>query len=166
MKKFLAAFLLIFIVNLGCKKMDVGGGGLCACSLMPQPILSLLIKNSANADLLNSATTGYFDKSKIQFYYKDANNLVKQLNFGISQPFTYSNDLKVTYYQLVSYEIGMLAKNINTFYLKLGDGKVYELSLKVNNTVIEKLLIDTVEIPKEFPTITTSPISSIYTLKI
>lgn len=166
MKKFLIVFLLIFIVNIGCKKIDLGGGGLCACSLMPQPILSLIIKNNANADLLNSATTGYFDKSKIEFYYKDANNLIKQLNFGISQPFTYTNDVKVTYYQLVSYEIGMLAKSIETFYLKLGDGKIYELSLKVNNTVIEKLLIDKVEISKEFPTINTSPISSIYTLKI
>jgi len=166
MKKFLAAFLLIFIVNLGCKKMDVGGGGLCACSILPQPILSLLIKNSANADLLNSATTGYFDKSKIQFYYKDANNVIKQLNFGISQPFTYANDLKVTDYQLVSYEIGTLAKSIDTFYLKLGDGIVYEVKLKVNNTIIEKLMINNVELSKEFPAINTSPINSIYTFKI
>ncbi|MFC3562188.1 hypothetical protein [Pedobacter jamesrossensis] len=166
MKKFIAAFLLIFIVNLGCKKMDIGGGGLCACSLMPQTQLSLIIKNNIGADLLNPVTTGYFDKNKIQLYYKDANNVIKQINFDISKPFTYSNDLKINYYQLNSSEIVIQSKSIENFYLKLGDGKVYELNLKTSNYAVEKLSIDKAEAPKEFPSVTTAPFNSIYTLKI
>lgn len=167
MKKFLIILSAIFIVSLGCKKENIGGGGLCACSYAPGPGLMLVIKNSADADLLNPATSGYFERAKIQLYSKDANNAIKQLSFNINQPFTYTNNVKFTYYQLISYEIASLSKNIDsTFYLKLGDGKIYELNLKVNNTAVEKLLIDKTEAIKEVPSATTAPLNSMYTLKI
>ncbi|TBO40950.1 hypothetical protein [Pedobacter kyonggii] len=166
MKKILFVLVLIFITNLGCKKIT-DGGGVCACSpISYDTSLGLVIKNSTDGDLLNPKTTGFLDKTQIQLYAKDANNIIKKINFDIRQPFTYTNNLKMDYYQLVSSEISREAKSIeNTFYLKLGD-KLYELNLKVNNTVVEKLLIDKVDSPKELPSAKESYLSSIYTLKI
>lgn len=166
MKKILIALAALFIINLGCKKITDGGQP-CACSPIQGPTLSLTIKSSTDADLLNSATTGYYNKDQIKLYSKDANNIIKQISFSIGQPFTYSNDLKLTYYQLRSDEIAALSKSIdNTFYLKLGDDKIYELNLKVNGRLVEKLLINKVEAPKELPSLPDSFISSMYTLKI
>ncbi|QNR83436.1 hypothetical protein H9N25_15925 [Pedobacter riviphilus] len=166
MKKILFVLVLIFITNLGCKKIT-NGGGLCACSpINYDTSLGLVIKNSTDADLLNPKTTGFLDKTQIQLYSKDANNVIKQINFDIRQPFTYTNNLKMDYYQLVSSEIGQQAKSIdNTFYLKLGD-KLYELNLKVNNQAVEKLLIDKNDAPKELPNANSQYLNSIYTLKI
>ncbi|WP_316804086.1 hypothetical protein [Pedobacter nototheniae] len=165
MKKILITLAVLFIINLGCKKIE--GGGLCACSPAVGPSLSLTIKSSTEADLLNSTTAGFYGKDQIKLYSKDANNVVKQISFTINQPFTYTNDLKVTYYQLHSYEIASLSKNIdNTFYLKLGDDKIYELNLKVTSSLVEKLLINKTEAPKEFPNVTASFLSSMYSLKI
>ncbi|KRT16374.1 hypothetical protein ASU31_09400 [Pedobacter ginsenosidimutans] len=166
MKKILFVLVLIFITNLGCKKIT-NGGGLCACSpISYDTSLGLVIKNSADVDLLNPKTTGFLDKTQIQLYSKDASNVIKQINFDIRQPFTYTNNLKLDYYQLISYEIGLQAKSIdNAFYLKLGD-KLYELNLKVNNRAVEKLLIDKVDAPKELPNINSQYLNSIYTLKI
>ncbi|MBB6236040.1 hypothetical protein HDC90_000646 [Pedobacter sp. AK013] len=166
MKKILFVLVLIFITNLGCKKIP-NGGGLCACSpISYDTSLGLVIKNSTDVDLLNPKTTGFLDKTQIQLYSKDANHVIKQINFDIRQPFTYTNNLKMDYYQLVSSEIGQQAKSIdNTFYLKLGD-KIYELNLKVNNQAVEKLLIDKNDASKELPNANSQYLNSIYTLKI
>ncbi|WP_426325907.1 hypothetical protein [Pedobacter sp. R-06] len=166
MKKILFVLVLIFITNLGCKKIT-NGGGLCACSpISYDTSLGLVIKNSADVDLLNPKTTGFLDKTQIQLYSKDASNVIKQINFDIRQPFTYTNNLKMDYYQLVSSDISHQAKSIdNTFYLKLGD-KLYELNLKVNNQMVEKLLINKTDAPKELPNVNSQYLSSIYTLKI
>jgi len=166
MKKFLIILSVIFIVSLGCKKENIGGGGLCACSLAPEPVLGLVIKNSAGLDLLNTKTAGYFDKNKIQLYVKDANNAVTAIRFDIREPFNYGSMQKMEYYQLSSYEIAIKAKSIeNTFYLKLGD-KVYELNLKTNNKAVEKLLIDKTDAPRELADNKEQYLNSIYTLKI
>lgn len=167
MKKILIVLSLLFIINLGCKKENVGGGGLCACSLLAPPPLSLVIKSSADVDLLNPKTTGYFDKNQIQLFAKDANNVVKQISFEIRPPFTYAANQKLDYYQLTSSEIPYLAKSLEqTFYLKLGDSKLYELNLKVTENMVEKLLIDKTAAPKEIQTGTGSYLESIYRLKI
>lgn len=166
MKKFLIILSVIFIVSLGCKKENIGGGGLCACSLAPEPVLGLVIKNSGGLDLLNSKTTGYFDKSKIQLYAKDANNAVTQIRFDIREPFSYGSTQKMEYYQLSSYEIAIKSSSIeNTFYLKLGE-KVYELNLKTNSKAVEKLLIDKTDAPRALPDNKDQYLNSIYTLKI
>ncbi|RBQ06250.1 hypothetical protein [Pedobacter miscanthi] len=163
MKKILIVLVVIFIANLGCKKTE----RLCACSPITTEPLALVIKNSTDVDLLNPNTTGYFDKNKIQLYSKDANNVIKQISFEIRKPFSYNNNQKIDYYQLTSGEISYLSKSIdNSFYLKLGDDKLYELNLKVNNNRIEKLLIDKTEATKEAPTGTNSYMDSIYRLKI
>jgi len=167
MKKILIVLMVIFIANLGCKKAGVGGGGLCACSPISTTPLILVIKNTADVDMLNPKTTGYFDKNQIQLYSKDVNNVIKQINFEIRQPFNYSNNQKIDYYQLTSSEIPYLAKSIDSiFYLKLGDNKLYELNLKINNNLVEKLLIDKTEAPKEIQPVTNSYLDSIYRLKI
>ncbi|WP_131535403.1 hypothetical protein [Pedobacter nototheniae] len=165
MKKILIALAALFIINLGCKKITEGGQP-CACSPIQGPTLSLTIKSSTDVDLLNSTTTGYFNKDQIKLYSKDANNVIKQISFSIGQPFTYTSDLKITYYQLRSDEIAILAKSIdNNFYLKLGEDKIYELNLKVNGNLVEKLLINKAEAPKEIPNRNDSFLSSMYTLK-
>ncbi|WP_316845710.1 hypothetical protein [Pedobacter psychrodurus] len=167
MKKILIVLMVIFIANLGCKKAGVGGGGLCACSPITNNPLILVIKNSTDVDLLNPKTTGYFDKNQIQLYSKDNNNAIKQINFDIRQPFNYNNTQKIDYYQLTSGEITYLATSMeHTFYLKLGDSKPYELNLKVNNNLVEKLLIDKTEAPREIQQVTNSYIDSIYRLKL
>lgn len=166
MKKILFVLVLIFITNLGCKKIT-NGGGVCACSpISYDTSLGLVIKSGTDVDLLNPKTTGFLDKTQIQLYAKDANNVIKQLNFDIRKPFTYTNNLKMDYYQLVSSEISREAKSIdNTFYLKLGD-KLYELNLKVNNQMVEKLLVNKTDAPRELPNVNSEYLSNIYTLKI
>ncbi len=165
MKKILFVLVLIFITNLGCKKIT-NGGGLCACSpITYDTSLGLVIKNSSDVDLLNPKTTGFLDKTQIQLYSKDAKDVIKNISFDIRQPFTYTNNLKMDYYQLVSSEISREAKSIdNTFYLKLGE-KLYELNLKVNNQMVEKLLINKTNALKELPNVNNEYINSIYTLK-
>ena len=165
MKKFSLILLIIFIANLGCKK--IGGGGLCACSPISGPAFALVIKGNSGVDLLNPATAGYLDKNQIQIYSKDANNAIKQISFNINSPFTFTADSKVTYYQLTSWELPILSKTIdNTFYLKLGNDKLYELNLKIDKNSVEKLLIDKKEAPKEYPNSTTKPISEIFNLQL
>ncbi|WP_293307258.1 hypothetical protein [Pedobacter sp. UBA5917] len=167
MKKILIVLVVIFIANLGCKKANVGGEILCACTVAGGPTLSLVIKNSTDVDLLSPATAGYFGKNQIQLYSKEANNVIRQISFDIRPPFTYGDNLKVNYYQLISSQITLLSKSIdNTFYLKLVDGKLYELNLKVNNNVIEKLFIDKTEAPREIQTSNNSYLDGIYRLKI
>eukprot|EP01012_Entosiphon_sulcatum_P011886 TRINITY_DN17386_c0_g1_i1.p1 TRINITY_DN17386_c0_g1~~TRINITY_DN17386_c0_g1_i1.p1 ORF type:complete len:169 (-),score=15.98 TRINITY_DN17386_c0_g1_i1:413-919(-) len=167
MKKILIVLMVIFIANLGCKKANIGGVDLCACTVAGGSVLGLVIKNSTDIDLLNPATTGYFAKNQIQFYSKDANNVIKQISFDIRPPFTYANNLKLDYYQLISLEAFSLAKSIdNSFYLKLGDGKPYELNLKVNNNLIEKLFIDKTEAPREIQPSNNPNFDGIYRLKI
>ncbi|MEH3111730.1 hypothetical protein [Pedobacter terrae] len=165
MKKILFVLVLIFITNLGCKKI-INGGGLCACSpITYDTSLGLVIKNNTDADLLDPKTAGFLNKTQIQLYSKDANDAIKKINFDIRQPFTYADNLKMDYYQLVSVDISREAKSIdNTFYLKLGE-KLYELNLKVNNRTVEKLLINKTDAPKELPNTNIEYLNSIYTLK-
>ncbi|MBO9675161.1 MAG: hypothetical protein J7577_17065 [Sphingobacteriaceae bacterium] len=165
MKKFLTILFAIFIVNLGCKKENIGGGTLCACTYANDAVLGLVIKTSSGLDLLNAKTTGYFDKTKIQLYSKDANNVITPIRFDIAPPFTYLYTLKMEYYYLSSHEIVLKSKSVkNIFYLKLGD-KEYELNLKINNNAVEKLLIDNIDAPRELPN-KEQYLNSIYTLKI
>ncbi len=168
MKKILIAFIALFVINLGCKKMsDVDR--LCACSpISNASYLSLVIKNNNGEDLLSATTAGAFTKEKIQLYRKDTNGAIKQIDFGIRPPFSYGTNQLFNYNQLISLEIGVLAKSISdTFYLKLGDDKLYELNLKFNNSKLEKLLIDQQEAPLEINGTTNSNyVNTIYAMKI
>lgn len=167
MKKVLIAFVALFVINLGCKKIsDVDR--LCACSPISNvPYLSLVIKNTNGDDLLSSTAAGAFTKEQIQLYRKDANGAIKQLEFRIRPPFSYGTNQLFNYNQLVSMEIAILAKSINdTFYLKLGDGKLYELNLKLNELKIEKLLIDKQEAPLENSTTGNTYVGTIFSMKL
>jgi hypothetical protein len=167
MKKILFVLLVLFIANVGCKKTGIDGGGLCACSPVAQPTMAFLIKDANGIDLLNPKTTGYFEKSQIQLYAKDSNNTIKQLNFDIRQPFSYTSNLTVSHYQIRSSEIMSVARPAGIkFYLKLGDTKLYEIDLKVNNYFVEKVTVDNVELNKEYPSIQEPSINNIYSIKI
>jgi len=149
MKKFLIALAVIIIANFGCKKEDIGGGGLCACSVVPNPHLNLVIKSATGIDLLNPETTGYFSASQIQFYYLGQNGNSVPVKFFVRQPFSYGNN-KFLYYQIFSEEIATLAKNkTQSFYLKLGTQAPHELNLEINYTTrrVEKLSINKVDSP-------------------
>ncbi len=167
MKKFLIVIAVLFILNLGCKKIEGGGDRLCACSPITSPYLSLVIKNLSGADLLNPATTGYFAKEQIQLYTIDANGSERQLNFGIRTPFSYGTQ-QYNYYQLFSVELAVLAKSIeNVFYLKLENGKIFELNAQTKGAKLEKLLINKEQAPFEQPTMDTySYVNSIFLLQI
>ena len=117
MKKFVIALAVLFVIIIGCKKLN--GGDICACSPLETAYLALVVKNAAGDDLLNTTTAGSFAQNQIQLYAKDANGAIKQINFSISPPLTFNNE-KLNYHQLRSPEIAILAKSVNqTFYLKV-----------------------------------------------
>jgi hypothetical protein len=165
MKKFLIVIMAIFIANLGCKKIN-DSDGLCACSPIHYPYLSLVVKNSADQDLLDTKTAGAFAKDKIQLYYKESNGNTKQIAFFIHPPFSYGTD-QFKFSQLNSEEIVALSNNqVNTFFLKLGDNTPYELKLQFNTTKnrVEKLMVDNTEAVAETGKVTNYVDGNIFNL--
>jgi len=149
MKKFIIAFVVVFVANLGCKKII--DQPLCACSPITYPGFSLAVKNANGDDLLNPTTANSFTKEQIQLFQKDANGTIKQISFYIRPPFD-NTDIKFKYHQIISDEIVSLSAGTNankTFYLKLGTGATYELNLELNSgsRKVEKVLIDKKEAP-------------------
>lgn len=142
MKKFLFVIMLLFIANMGCKKMT-DTDRLCACSPVTYPSLALVIKNPADLDLLDTKNAGSFAKDKIQLYYIDASGNNKQLSFHIRPPFSYDNE-QFKFNQIVVPEIIAQSQSFQKFYLKLGDQTPHELKLQINTASgkFEKLLID------------------------
>ena len=147
MKKFLIALTVLFIVNVGCKKEDIGGGRLCGCSPVVGPELNLVVKSGAGDDLLNNQTIGAYAKDKISVFRKDAAGKEIIVNFDIRPPFDYGNS-KFTFNSLHVYLSGITATD-NTLYLKLGTGKVYTLNIQVATNKLDKLLIDSKEAEKD-----------------
>ena len=149
MKKILFVCMILFIASVACKKEDVGGGGLCACSPIQVPTINLVIKNSSGGDLLSDKTNGYYDKNKIQLTRKDATGKTITVDFNIRTPFSYGNE-KFDYHYL-SIPVGFLQTTDNLIYLKLGDSKTYELKIALNQGKydLNTLLIDNKEAVKE-----------------
>jgi hypothetical protein len=144
MKKIIIVCVILFIANVGCKKTNIDGGGLCACSPVTAPELNLVIKNTAGDDLLNDKTAGAYSKDKIELFRKDGNGNIVPLNFSIRPPFSYGNE-KFNFNLLTVPSISYLQTSDNNIvYLKLGEGKLHELSLQLNQGKydLEKLLID------------------------
>ncbi|GAA4310005.1 hypothetical protein GCM10023149_04560 [Mucilaginibacter gynuensis] len=142
MKKFLIICIVLFIAGVGCKKENVGGTGLCACSPVIGPDLRLVIKNSAGDDLLNENTSGAYTTDKIEFYRKDASGKITPLTFSIRAPFAYGNQEFA--YNTISVPVDFLQQKAGQpIYLKLGDKNVYELNAALNKQKndVEKLLI-------------------------
>ena len=149
MKKILLICMVLFIASVACKKENVGGGGLCACSPVQVPSLNLVVKNSAGTDLLSDKTTGYYDKTKIEVSRKDAAGKTTAVDFAIRPPFAYGSE-KFTYNQLYI-PVSFLQTTDNVIYLKLGNGKAYELKVVLNKEkyALSKLLIDDKEAVKD-----------------
>ncbi|MES2419440.1 MAG: hypothetical protein V4541_14740 [Bacteroidota bacterium] len=148
MRKIIVVLAVLFTANLACKKEQIGDR-LCACSPVTYPYLSLVIKNSADQDLLNPVIAGYYSQDQIQLFQKEGNGTIKQLSFAVRPPFSYGKG-QFIYYQLFSQEIVLLAKATDqVFYLKLGDRPAFELNLQVNNNSrkVEKLFIDKNDAP-------------------
>jgi len=150
MKKFIIACLVIFTASIACKKEDIGGGGLCACSPIAETTLQLAVKNAAGQDLLDAKLSGSYTEKQIQLFQKDSNGNIKQIQFNISPPISFDSQ-KFDFYQIRSSQIARLALENATqvFYLKLGDREPLEISLSVNldKRKVEKLVIDKKEIP-------------------
>jgi hypothetical protein len=149
MKKVVLICMVLFVASVACKKENVGGGGLCACSPVQVPSINLVIKNSAGTDLLSDKTTGYYDRSKIEVSRKDAAGKVTAVDFAIRPPFAYGNE-KFNYNQLYI-PVTFLQVTENVLYLKLGNGKTYELKIVLNPEKydLNKLLIDDKEAVKD-----------------
>jgi len=149
MKKILLISMVLFVASVACKKENVGGGGLCACSPVQVPSLNLVIKNSAGTDLLSDKTTGYYNKSKIEVNRRDAAGKVTAVDFAIRPPFAYGNE-KFMYNQLYI-PVSFLQTTDNLIYLKLGNGKTYKLKIVLNQDkyTLNKLLIDDQEAVKD-----------------
>lgn len=143
MKKFLFVCAILFIANLGCKKNNIGGGGLCACSPITEPELKLVIKSSTGTDLLNDKIAGAYSKDEIKVFQKLTDGTETPVNFSIRPPFSYGEEK----FNFNSLFIGLnfLRNSKDTkILLKLGDSKPYELSFALNEGMydINKLLID------------------------
>jgi len=153
MKKFLFVCAVLFIGSVGCKKMNIDGNGLCACSPITQPELTLVIKNAAGDDLLNDKTTGAFTKEKVELYTKDGAGKVIPVTFSIRPPFSYGDE-KFNFYQL-NFGLGFMQNKNSILYLKLGEGKVFELTFELNegSYALSKLLIDQKEAQKDLGTV-------------
>ena len=132
MKKFLIVCMILFTAGVGCKKMDYGGGDLCACSPIEAPGLNLVIKNSAGDDLLSEKTVGAYTKDNIQLFRKDVNGKVIPINFSIRPPSTFGEQ-KFNFNFLYAPELNSLQTQTDkTVYLKLGGGEPYELLLDLS----------------------------------
>lgn len=143
MKKFLFVCAILFIANLGCKKNNIGGGGLCACSPITEPELKLVIKSSTGTDLLNDKIAGAYSKDEIKVFQKLADGTETPVNFSIRPPFSYGEE-KFNFNSLFV-GLNFLRNSKDTkILLKLGDSKPYELSFALNEGMydINKLLID------------------------
>jgi hypothetical protein len=152
MRKFVLVCAILFFANVGCKKMNMdGGGGLCGCSpAIPGTQLNLVIKNTANNDLLDEKVAGAYTKDMIQLYRKDSDGKVITIPFGIQSPFSYGNE-KFNFYQLTSFLVYPIQNSANrVVFLKVGE-KTYELTLQLvkDQLVVERLLIDQKETEKE-----------------
>ncbi|MEE1944941.1 hypothetical protein VRU48_07480 [Pedobacter sp. KR3-3] len=150
MKKFLIVCFLLFTVSVACKKENVGGERLCACSVMAAPTLQLAVKGVDEKDLLNTAVSGSYQEGQIQLYQKDNAGNMKQIQFRIREPFNAGSE-KFGYYQIESAQIiALVNQNANqVFYLKLGNKAPLEISLSMlqDKRMIKKLLIDQKEVP-------------------
>ncbi|ETZ21826.1 hypothetical protein [Pedobacter sp. V48] len=150
MKKFLFVCAILFIANLGCKKNNLGGGGLCACSPERGPELNLVVKSSTGTDLLDEKITGAYSKDKIKVFQKTADGKETPVVFAVRPPFSYGDE-KFNF-NTIYVSLNFLRTSTNDkFYLKLGDDKIYELSLSLNESKydLSKLLIDNKEIEKD-----------------
>lgn len=148
MKKIIIVCVILFIANVACKKTNIDGGGLCACSPMRSPELNLVIKNNAGDDLLNSQTTGAYSKDKIELFKKDGNGNAIPINFGIRPPFSNGNEKFNFNFLSASGITYSQTANDNIIYLKLGEGKLHELALQVSQEGL-KLSIDKIEAKKD-----------------
>ena len=143
MKKFLIVMLVVFVANLGCKKLDKGDG-LCACSPTVEPTLVLVVQNGQADDLLSPATDGYFSNQNIQLYYIESGTQ-KKLDFYVHSSFTYGNE-KFKYYQLHS--SALIRQSLTTnkdIYLKLGGNEQLKLNLEFSTDKrfeVAKLLVN------------------------
>ena len=155
MKKFLIISTLLFIVSVGCKKENVGGGGLCACSPVRGPEVNLVIKNTNGGDLLNDNTTGSYTKDRIAVYRKDGNGNVIPMDFAIRPGFSYGNE-KFNFNTLFLGNLTFLQKSpADVIYLKLGEKEAGELRLQLNQEKyeVEKVMIGNEEVVKDSGTV-------------
>jgi len=151
MKKVLFVCLILFIAGIACKKEDIGGGGLCACSPITGPQLDLVIKNTAGDDLLDPKIAGAYSKDKIQLYRKYANGKVVPVDFTIRPTFLYNTE-KFNYQTLHAEAYSALqASADNIMYLNLGGDKIYELKLILTQQKynLDRLLIDNQDAEKD-----------------
>lgn len=146
MKKIILAFLVIFVANLGCKKLDDGDKP-CACSPVMEPPLTLIIKGANDVDMLNPNSANAFSSNDIKLYYLDTNGTQRQLTFYIKPNFTVDNN-KFDFYQLHSSEIVRLATSLTKdFYLKLGQNEPFKINIEKNKDSFKlaKLTVNGVE---------------------
>lgn len=149
MKKFLFICAILFIANLGCKKNNIGGEGICACSPISEPELRLAIKSSTGTDLLDEKITGTYSKDEIKVFQKSADGKETPVSFSIRPPFSYGEE-KFNFNSLLV-GLNFLKNSTNSkILLKLGDSKLYELSFALNEGKydITKLMIDNKEAEK------------------
>ncbi|RFZ94048.1 hypothetical protein D0C36_00350 [Mucilaginibacter conchicola] len=147
MKKTLLILFVLFVVGVGCKKMN-NGGELCACSPMRGPELYLSVKNATGTDLLNESNAGAYTKDQVQLYQKNTAGQTTALLFAVRPPFTYG-DKKFESYSIYI-PVSFAGQANNTVYLKLKE-KEYTLKVQLtqNNAEVTALMIDEKPVVKD-----------------
>lgn len=133
MKKIITLLaLFLFSGVFSCKKI-------CACD-PAQAYLFLVLKNTANEDILNPLTPGYFSRSRISMYTQGTSGQILPVNFDVNPPI----HKRVNAYQLRVSNIPAQVLFSPVMYVKIGDYAPMELKIKVSNDLrrIDELLID------------------------
>ncbi|WP_374951363.1 hypothetical protein [Mucilaginibacter sp.] len=166
MKKILLVLVVLFIANIGCKKVSMNGGNTCACSPVQGPAMLLVIQDANGQDLLDPQTNGALAKDKIDVYRKDAAGKIIPLYFEIRPQFSYGEQ-KFKYYQLSLPELGFVQRGTpGTAYLKLGSAEPREVTIELSQTSnqVVKVTIDKKEAQRDADTI--ANYASVFYLKI
>lgn len=133
----------MFMAMMGCMKSEIIEPGLCACSPVEPPGISLVVQNEAGDDLLDEDVAGFYSKEDIKVFGIDKNGKQIDMVFSIRPPFTYE-DIKVEDNTLVLPQIYGFRQEFNDkIFIRIGDNDPYQLKISFDeNGIANKLLIN------------------------
>ncbi|WP_118195901.1 hypothetical protein [Albibacterium indicum] len=129
MKKIAIVSMIMFMAMMGCMKSEIVEPGICACSPVEPPGISLVVQNEAGDDLLNEDRDEFYSKEEITVFGVDKNGKQVDMVFSIRPPFTYE-DIKFEYYTVVLPHVyGLKNEFNNKMFIRFGDNDPYELKI-------------------------------------
>lgn len=141
MKKIAIVSMIMFMAMMGCMKSEIVEPGICACSPVEPPGISLVVQNEAGDDLLNEEMDDFYSKEEIAVFGVDKNGKQVDMVFSIRPPFT-NEDIKFEYYTVVLPHVYGLKKDFdNKIFIRFGDNDPYELKISFDEKQIANQLL-------------------------